>query len=81
MPYITAIRRKDFTYILSRIFNDCASGELNYLITKILLLQEPKTYEDFNRLIGVLEGVKFELYRRAIVPYENKKIEENGDVY
>ncbi len=57
------------------------AGELNYCITTILNLTNPKTYSDYNTLIGVLECVKMEFYRRAIVPYENKKIKENGDVY
>jgi len=38
-------------------------------------------YADYNEVMGVLECVKQELYRRLIVPYENKKKEENGDVF
>lgn len=60
-------------------------GELNYTITKVIdnyLFQKKNLhYQDFNDVIGVLECVKTELYRRAISPYEDKKIEENGDVY
>ncbi len=57
------------------------AGELNYAITKLLLARKPKRYEDFNRLIGVLECCKLELYRRAVGPYEDIKCKENGDVY
>lgn len=32
-------------------------------------------------ILGALEGAKLELYRRKISPYEDIKIEENGDVY
>jgi len=32
-------------------------------------------------VIGVLESVKMELYRRKIADYEDEKCEENGDVY
>ena len=56
-------------------------GETNYMITKILLQTKPKNYHDYNSLIGVLECVKLELYRRAVAAYEDKKIKENGDVY
>ena len=82
MPYIKEIDR----YALNRalpinILNDLSAGDLNYFITKLLLKQKPRNYEDYNRLIGVLECVKLELYRRAIVSYEDKKIKENGDVY
>jgi len=31
--------------------------------------------------MGVLECIKQEFYRRAVAPYEDKKKEENGDVY
>ena len=33
------------------------------------------------RILGAVECAKLELYRRAVVPYEKKKIKENGDVY
>ncbi len=38
-------------------------------------------YSKINSLIGVLECAKLELYRRVAAPYENDKIDENGDVY
>lgn len=38
-------------------------------------------YKDYNEVIGVLECVKQELYRRLIAPYEDKKKDENGDVF
>lgn len=56
-------------------------GNLNYAITNLLLATQPKTYADFNALVGVLECVKLEFYRRAISVYEEKKKQENGDVY
>ena len=31
-------------------------------------------------LVGVLDCVKMELYRRAAVAYEEQKMKENGDV-
>lgn len=56
-------------------------GQKNYFITKFLLKFEPKCYEDYEKIIGLLECVKLEMYRRALAPYEDKKKEENGDVY
>jgi hypothetical protein len=56
-------------------------GALNYTITQLLVLQYPTRYWHFNRLLGVLEAVKQEFYRRVVAPYEDKKKEENGDVY
>lgn len=61
------------------------SGELNYQITQLLIyywhISEPKSYQRINDILGALEGAKLEFYRRVAVPYEDKKIIENGDVY
>lgn len=40
-----------------------------------------ESYQTYNDIMGALEGAKLELYRRKIGIYEDKKIEENGDVY
>jgi len=85
MPYITQEKRTD-------IQNGKApsnSGELNYTITKLIqsylndmrALRAFPNYGDINEVIGVLECCKLELYRRIAVPYEDNKIEQNGDVY
>lgn len=81
MPYIDQNRRKAFHQKLDWMKNP---GDLNYLITQ--LCQEYKEingerYATYNDIIGVLEGVKLEMYRRKVAPYEDKKIQENGDVY
>lgn len=58
-------------------------GELNYAFTRLALNyldRHGDKYQHFNDLIGALEGAKLELYRRRVAPYEDKKIEENGDV-
>jgi hypothetical protein len=59
------------------------SGELNYLLTIIAhqyWKSNGQNYQAFNDILGALEGCKLELYRRKVVPYEDGKIEENGDV-
>jgi len=38
-------------------------------------------YQNINDLLGALEGAKLELYRRVAAPYEDEKVESNGDVY
>jgi hypothetical protein len=40
-----------------------------------------KNYKHINEIIGVLECAKQEFYRRVAAPYEDTKIQENGDVY
>jgi hypothetical protein len=88
MPYIKEDKRKniDEAFILfnSKLSNsgaDMSMGELNYIITKLLLDTSPTFYDDYNSLIGVLESCKLEFYRRAVAIYEDGAIERNGDVY
>jgi hypothetical protein len=82
MPYIS---KKDRERLANEpgfeSFNSI--GEVNYIITTIMhdyIDQKDLSYTTINELIGVLECAKMELYRRIAVPYENKKIKENGDV-
>ncbi len=61
-------------------------GTLNYIITRLCDYwcrdwQGESNYAKYNTVIGVLECVKQEFYRRQIAPYEDVKCEENGDVY
>ena len=61
-------------------------GTLNYIITSLCDywcrdFSGEANYEKYNAVIGVLECVKQELYRRQVAPYEDKKCRENGDVY
>jgi hypothetical protein len=86
MTYI----RKELRKMLDKPhYNPIDPGELNYKLTNICLKYlysqaycggEPN-YRRFNEVIGALECAKQELYRRAVAPYKDKKIEENGDVY
>lgn len=59
------------------------SGELNYAITRLVLdfLSDLPSYMEYNEVIGALECAKLELYRRRIAQYEDRKKEENGEVY
>jgi len=57
-------------------------GTLNYIITRLCdFWLGGANYEKYNMVIGVLECVKQELYRRQVAPYEDKKWQQNGDVY
>lgn len=61
---------------------DLDPGILNYVVTKLAInLNFRRNYKNFNAIVGALECCKLELYRRGIAPYEDKKIQENGDVY
>ena len=81
MPYIEKMRRVKLLE-----FNDQPqnAGELNFLITNLItkyMFMKGEKYQHYNDIIGALEGAKFEIYRRRVALYEEKKIKENGDVY
>ena len=96
MPYIKQKDRKRFTRspqklgphssvdLLAETGKQCSSaGDLNYAFTVIAqhyLKTNGLNYQHINDCIGALEGCKLELYRRIAVPYEDLKVEENGDV-
>lgn len=79
MPYINRSRRMDLVQGAQPV----TTGELNYLVTKLITkwLGKDPSYAAINAVIGVLECAKLELYRRIAAPYEDTKIEQNGDVY
>ncbi|KKM90271.1 hypothetical protein LCGC14_1240310 [marine sediment metagenome] len=57
-------------------------GRANYTITTLLLkLFDQRKYAHMSCARAVVSDVKEEWYRRRMVPYEEEKIEENGDVY
>ena len=91
MPNIKEYDRKHFEQLIASLNSTVIlnAGELNYVLTKIVhhYLNKAKkdsnyeaNYQAMNDVMGALEGCKLELYRRRIAPYEDLKIEENGDV-
>lgn len=85
MPYIKPEDRMFFDEKISFKNNAIQTpGELNYFLTKIIdhyIFSHGKNYNSINDVIGVLECAKLELYRRIAAPYEDSKIQQNGDVY
>ena len=86
MPYIKKERRRELSvpsdWPMVGLAQDV--GELNYQITCLVddfISRKKLKYSEINSAIGVLECAKMELYRRIAAPYEDKKCEENGDVY
>lgn len=68
------------------------AGHLNYILSSLvsrfyrgltakLSVNSSLRYGDYNEIIGFLECMKLELYRRLVANYEDKKIIENGDVF
>jgi predicted DNA-binding protein with PD1-like motif len=86
MPYIKQRDRLYYKATLDRLSQIVIEtpGELNYLLTSIAnqyLNDNKVSYGTFNNIIGALESAKLEFYRRQIAEYEEKKIEENGDLF
>ncbi len=86
MPYIPQSRRET---------NGAPSeqpGDLHYDISQLIdgyLYHQPRgdgqlsepNYQRFNDVLGVLAAASHEMYRRLVVPYEDMKLFENGEVY
>jgi hypothetical protein len=93
MPYISAAHREELDSAIAALAErlrtltaedvGALSGALNYSITRLLweLYGAKARYHEHNEIMGVLESVKQEWYRRQVSPYEEKKARENGDVF
>lgn len=87
MPYILKEHREKFKNIINLLVatlnedNEGLAGNLNYVISTLLKrLSKDLRYKKANELMGVLECVKQEYYRRIVGPYEDQKIKESGDI-
>ncbi len=56
-------------------------GEKNYMLTRMAIAMTGKRYADHEAVLGRLTAVLLEWWRRVMVPYEDQKIVENGDVF
>jgi hypothetical protein len=93
MPYITQEHRTSLDSAIEKLAKDLGpivkderqvlriAGNLNYTITRLCALAIGRpSYAKVALVTGVLENVKQEFYRRVAAPYEDHKIESNGDV-
>jgi hypothetical protein len=79
MPYI---KEEDRDRVIKN--GPTSVGDLNYIISASMdyyLEEHGLSYATINDIVGVLACAQAEFYRRVAAPYENTKIEENGDVY
>lgn len=84
MPYIKQSNRFKFDDILEHLseHRNITAGELNYLISSLVwaIFKDNRSYSKANELMGVLECVRQEFYRRQVAEYEDECIEKNGDL-
>ena len=91
MPYIKHEIRKKLDPLIESLANrigaepDDFTGILNYVITTLVLKIIQNRYTNIKywmiaSITGVFKNVSDEFYRRVVIPYEDKKIQENGDI-
>lgn len=72
MPYIKKEERELIDKNLKGVID--TPGKMNYLISSISN-EYGENYNNYNSVIGILECVKHEYYRRIVSKYEDKKME------
>ena len=84
MPYILDEDRPKFDKAIEDLTSIIdAKGDLNYTICELvgqLILKTKISYTQISEWIDGVHGAERELTRRLLNPYEDIKIEENGDV-
>ena len=87
MPYILQEDRPKFDTLINELVKklqerpiENIDGDFNYIVTRIIKESYPLRYFHINRAMGVLECIQHEFYRRVAAPYEDTKIQQNGDV-
>jgi hypothetical protein len=85
MPYIEQNKRNYIDPLIEPIIQRVGvmdKGNINYIITRIVAAKYANGgYEKRSTGAGVLQDAHDEYYRRVVAPYEDQKLQENGDVY
>jgi len=85
MPYIKDKEKHEMSDFINdlRMFIE-SKGDLNYaicqLVGNIILDSDKISYTQMSEWIDAVHDAEAELRRRLLVPYEEMKIIENGDV-
>lgn len=90
MPYIEQSKRTNVNMIFldkaitETITEETVAGDLEYIFTLILiryLRSKGLSHDHIEDVVGAFDGAKAEFQRRVVGPYEDRKKNENGDVY
>ena len=95
MPYIQKVYREVYRESVEKLADLLArqakenddkdlTGHLNFVFCLILaeiLKRRKMGYKLLSSMRAALEDASAEFYRRVMVPYEDRKIEQNGDVF
>jgi len=82
MPYVKQERRSDLNKVVVSMSEASvkADGDLNYILYRFCKYHVTPSYNSYKNFLGELKEAAEEIRRRLLAPYEDKKIEENGDV-
>jgi hypothetical protein len=82
MPYIKKEHRKDMDEVVDLMAKKPVSvdGDLNYILYKFCKFHVKPSYNNYKNFCGELRQCVTEIERRLLAPYEDLKIQENGDV-
>lgn len=88
MPYIKRQDRAQYQELIAKLAATipqdpkARAGHFNYVVS--LLIEKTygtkMRYADHNEVVGVLHCIALEFYRRKTAPYEDIKIQEEGDL-
>jgi len=84
MPYIKRDRRKCLEVYLEVLTQNVENkGELTYCVYKLgveYLKNHSLNYQNISDICASMRDAEYEIRRRILNPYEDKKIKENGDI-
>jgi hypothetical protein len=86
MPYVVQEKRPALDIVvqsMARVFKEGgikADGDLNYVLYAYCKRYIKPSYNNYKNFRGELRECADEIKRRLLDPYEDEKIEENGDV-
>ncbi len=84
MPYVIKSKRPMLNNIVALMIKEDikADGDLNYLLYLFCKKYVKPSYNNYKNFLGELQVAEMsaEIRSRLLAPYEDKKIEENGDV-
>jgi hypothetical protein len=83
MPYIKKRERDKITKGLTLALEDIdTKGELCFAIYYLMkeFAEMEMNFDNASNAIAAADCAKLEFYRRILAPYEDQKIQENGDI-
>lgn len=89
MPYIKKADRVPYQDAINELARmvpgdrESRPGHMNYIVSRLIqkVYGDKMRYCDYNEVMGFLQGVNLEFYRRQAAPYEDTKIVSEGDLH